>query len=219
MRYPTVLVADDEPANRSFVAAVLAADWHVVEAADGQDAIAKAREITPDLVVMDIDMPNADGWMATDAIRAGPPPLASVPILAYTSLKLDHGQILARGMDGRLPKPCAPDTLRDAIAPWRPSAVLPGQPLEDLFGADKMDALVARFRDQLLEALALFDIAGEAAPAHRIAGVAGTLGFSNVSDSWLRLSEGDEDARDEARRDARLAVAAIDRKLACTATA
>lgn len=216
---PTVLVVDDELANRLFVATVLATDWHVVEAADGHDAVAKAREITPDLVVMDIDMPNADGWMATDAIRAEPSPLASVPILAYTSLKLDHGQILARGMDGRLPKPCAPDMLRDAIAPWRPSAELPGQRLADLFGADQMDALVSRFRDQLIEALALFDVAGEAAAAHRIAGVAGTLGFSNVSDSWLRLSEGDDSARGEARRDARLAVAAIDRKLACIATA
>ncbi|WP_375396921.1 response regulator [uncultured Sphingomonas sp.] len=207
------MVVDDEPANRVFVANVLsAAQWDVVEVEDGAAVMAVATRASPDLIIMDIDMLSLDGWSATAAIRAAGPPLSNVPILAYTTMRLTDAEILARGMNGRLPKPSTADSLIAAVAPWRPDGGLAGvHRLIDVFGRDEMTRLVLRFRDQLAEALGALDAGAANALAHRLAGVAGTLGFAEVSASWLRLSEGDESACDDARHDARIALACIDR--------
>jgi CheY-like chemotaxis protein len=212
LQHPSALVVDDEPANRLFAAKVLsAAGWDVTEAEGGAEAITAAVRITPDLVVMDLDMPGVDGWQATTAIRAAAPPLSSVPILAYTSLRVDDAELRARGLDGRLPKPSSPDAFTEAAARWRlDGQVTVAKRLVAVFGEEEMTQLVTRFRQQLAEALEGLD-AGAEVPAHRIAGVSGTLGFAEVSEAWLRLSEGDTTAADAARRSARLAVAAIDR--------
>ena len=216
MHVPIVLVADDEPANRAFVRYTLAAaGWQVVEAADGKAAIDAARETLPNLIIMDINMPELDGWHATAAIRAAGPPLAGVPILAYTSLALTDDMVHASGMDGRLPKPATPQALLKAAERWRPDGQLEtAEKLAVTFGAEEIEQLVRNFRDQLVDALD--DLDGETPEfgAHRIAGVAGTLGFADVSESWLRVSEGDLAAREDARRHARLAISEIDRKFA-----
>lgn len=218
MPNPVILIADDDDANRVFVANMLTrVGWDVVEAVDGDDAIASAVRVVPDLVVMDIDMPRLDGWAATTVIRTAAPPLSSVPILAYTVTPFTTAEIVARGMDGRLPKPCAPDELLAAIERWRPSGI--GASVDRLaavFGRDQMASLIIRFRDQLTEALAALDGGAADVPAHRIAGVAGTLGFADVSASWLALTEPMSFAkavqgRDHARREARIAMAHIDR--------
>ncbi|MDO7841312.1 response regulator [Sphingomonas immobilis] len=213
MQRPSVLVVDDEPANRMFAAKVLAAaGWSVAEAMDGTEAITAAVRNIPDLVVMDLDMPGLDGWQATAAIRAAEPPLSSVPILAYTSLRVTDAELLARGLDGRLPKPSSPDDFTEAAAGWRiDGQVDVARRLVAVFGEDEMTQLVTRFRAQLAEALAGLAGGADDLHAHRIAGVSGTLGFAAVSEAWLRLSEGDASATDAARRSARLAVAAIDR--------
>jgi CheY-like chemotaxis protein len=212
LRTLTALVVDDEPANRLFINKVLASSgWRVIEATNGEEAIVAARQAAPDLVVMDIDMPVRDGWSATDAIRAGDTPLSSVPILAFTTLKLTDGDLLRRGMDGRVPKPCTPEQLIAATARWRPDGEMSGaKKLADVFGREELAGLVERFRDQLADAIDAIDD-GNVSMAHRIAGVAGTLGFAAVSASWLALSEGDDSVRDQARRDARIAIVAIDR--------
>lgn len=207
-----VLVADDEPANRLFAVRVLGnAGWDVVEAVDGEEAVAVATEAKPQLIVMDMDMPYRDGWAATAAIRALPSPLSTVPILAWTTMRVDDEAARAGGLDGCLPKPCPPDRMAAAVARWRPDGEMAGaERLATIFGAEEMAKLVARFREQLSEALGALD-AGDTGAAHRIAGVAGTLGFAEVSEAWLRLSEGDRTARDPAYRAARMAIASIDR--------
>lgn len=199
-------------ANRGFVRRVLsAAGWAVAEASNGEETIAVAGACVPDLVIMDIGMPRGDGAHATRMIRGGPAPLASVPILAYTMLRLDDAEIRAIGMDGRVPKPCTPEVLAATAAHWRPEREMAGaHRLAEVFGAAELASLVARFRAQLADAVVGLD-AGDVTAAHRIAGIAGTLGFAAVSASWVRIAEGDVTARDQARRDARIAIARIDR--------
>ncbi|WP_186728839.1 response regulator [Sphingomonas panacisoli] len=208
-----MLIVDDEEANRIIVRRVLEqAGWSAVEAADGIEAVAAARRTLPSLIVMDIDMPRCDGLAATRAIRESAAPLSSVPILVYSAMPLTDVEVTARGMDGRIPKPFTPDQLIAAVEPWLQEGQLAGaQRLAGLFGEAELGRLVGGLREQLESAVTELD--GTAIPtiAHRVAGLAGTLGFAAVSASWLALSEGDESARDQARRDARMAIAAIDR--------
>ena len=209
----SILIVDDEEANRLVIRRFLEhAGLDVVEAADGDKAIARARASLPALIIMDIDMPRCDGFEAARIIRASDPPLSTAPILVYSALSLTDADISRRGMDGRIPKPCTSDQLTAAIEPWLKTGQMAGaQRLADLFGVEELTRLISGLRGQLRAAIDDLDATVIPATAHRIAGVAGTLGFADVSASWLALSEGDESARDRARRDARLAIGAIDR--------
>lgn len=212
---PSILVVDDELLNRRIAIGVLAAaGWHADEAEDGRSAVAATRNGRYALVLMDIQMPEVDGFEATRAIRADDGPGASVPILAFSAMSRDETieRATAAGMDGHIAKPFTPETLLAAVEAWRPArGPLPVAALSAIFGAHEIAPLVARFRAQLAEALA--DDDGEAprrARAHKIAGVAGTLGFAEVSRTWLAVSEGDGSAWGDARQAARRALAAID---------
>src|SRR5205814_5414780 len=73
-----VLLVDDHPVVRKGLASCLAACPHVAiigEATNGQDAMRKARELTPDLILMDIDMPLLNGLTAADLLRKENPNL------------------------------------------------------------------------------------------------------------------------------------------------
>lgn len=209
---PVILVVDDALANRVFVRRVLsAAGWAVVEASDGDEAVIVARATLPDLVIMDINMPRSDGKAATRAIRADPPPLCSVPVLAYSVLAFDDDEIRQMGMDGCVAKPCSPDALVATANHWRPADETAGvHRLVNVFGEAELVQIVAHFRNELVEAIVELD-ACSTVSAHRIAGIAGTLGFDAVSASWLKLSNGQTEAAGQARRDARIAIAQIDR--------
>lgn len=209
---PVLLVADNDVANRLFVRRVLsAAGWIVVEAMSGEETVATAHAASPNLILMEFDMPREGGIEATHQIRASARTLASVPILAFTTLRVDDAEVRAIGMDGRVAKPCTQDVLMAATAPWRPDGEMDGaHRLADVFGAAALAPLIANFRAQLAQAVAQLD-AGDIATAHRIAGVAGTLGFAAVSASWVRLSQGETEAFDQARRAARMAISQIDR--------
>jgi CheY-like chemotaxis protein len=208
-----VLIVDDEEANRLLVRRLLEqAGWSAIEAADGIEAVDAARRAPPALVIMDIDMPRCDGFAATQALRDADPPLSGVPILVYSATSLSDAEISRRGMDGRIPKPCTYDQLIAAIEPWLRGGQLEGaQRLAGIFGEAELSRLIAGLREQLVSAVEEMKVTAIPTAAHRIAGVAGTLGFADVSASWLALSDGDESVRDRARRDARLAIAAIDR--------
>lgn len=208
-----MLVVDDEPANRLAIGRHLIAEDYVVHyAADGAVALACVRRAVPDLIVMDLEMPVLDGWMAIRAVRALPPPLGDVAVLCYSAQRPDAARLRAAGFDGVLPKPCDGATLAAAIAPWSPTGALADiERLAQAFGAAEIAALVVRFRDHLAQALAELDGDTDRASAHRIAGIAGTLGFARVGHSFLALSEGDDSMRARARRDAAAALRQIDR--------
>ncbi|MDH7639776.1 response regulator [Sphingomonas oryzagri] len=212
---PSILIVDDEPSNRSLARGIAsAAGWRPDEAESGEAAVNAARAQAFTLILMDVQMPGIDGFAATRAIRAGDGPNASTPILAFTAVPpgdaIERGR--AAGMDGHIAKPFTPETLLAAIDPWRPhGGPSPAAPLIAIFGEAEIAGLLARFRSQLVDALAADEPAAERrARAHKIAGISGTLGFVEVSQAWLAVSEGDESAWDGARIAARRAIRQID---------
>lgn len=214
---PCVVVTDDEPIHRRFASKVLtSAGWHVEEAPDGTAALRLLRGSSCALLLLDIQMPPPDGFTVARLVRDSDPAIASMPILAFTTLRGADAQarILAAGMDGYVAKPCTPDALIAAARPWWPECAEPAtEKLAAMFGEEELGALLAGFRDQLAEALQQIADPDAAPRAHRIAGIAGTLGFTPVYESWLALSEGDESAIDAAKRSARKALRMIDLKL------
>jgi len=116
-RLATVLIVDDFEDNRQMYAEFLTySGYHVLEATDGAEAIAKAKELAPDLVVMDLSLPVMDGWEATRRLK-GDPTTRHIPILALTGHSFDGHSQEARdaGCDGFLAKPCLPERLLQAI--------------------------------------------------------------------------------------------------------
>jgi CheY-like chemotaxis protein len=83
---PTVLIAEDSADTRAVLRHSLAScGYHVVEAADGCEAVEAARNECPDLIVMDLNMPVMDGLAATERIRGIKDRCGHVPIVAATA--------------------------------------------------------------------------------------------------------------------------------------
>lgn len=83
MSNPRILVIDDDPMFRSLVVSLLRKDYLVSVAGDGAEGFQKAREFTPDLMIVDVQMPGWDGIKTLSAMR-GHPPLARVPVMMLT---------------------------------------------------------------------------------------------------------------------------------------
>ncbi|KUM90734.1 response regulator transcription factor [Streptomyces pseudovenezuelae] len=114
-----VLLADDQTLVRAAFAMLVesARDMEVVgEAASGREAVGAAREVRPDLVVMDIRMPDLDGIEATRLIAADEE-LAGVRVLVLTTYDTDENivEALRAGASGFLVKDTRPAELLDAI--------------------------------------------------------------------------------------------------------
>ncbi|MEZ5285009.1 MAG: ATP-binding protein [Vicinamibacterales bacterium] len=102
-----VLVIDDNESNRTVLADFLAARrFEVVTAGSAMGGIAEARANRPDLILMDMQMPDVDGLEATRLIRRDPE-LRTVPIFALTGLAMkgDRERVLAAGVDVYVSKP------------------------------------------------------------------------------------------------------------------
>ncbi len=102
-----VLLADDNAAGRELVREALGS--HVaalIEAADGREALRKVRETRPDLVLLDIQMPEMDGYEVLRAIR-GDPSLRGLRVVALTAFAMqgDRERALAAGFDDYITKP------------------------------------------------------------------------------------------------------------------
>jgi CheY-like chemotaxis protein len=114
-----VLIAEDNPVNQKLACRLLQRGGHtVVCAADGVEAVRVYGSEFFDLVLMDIQMPNMDGWEATAQIRKLDAALQRhTPILALTAnaMKGDRERCLQAGMDGYLAKPLKPAELFAAI--------------------------------------------------------------------------------------------------------
>jgi CheY-like chemotaxis protein len=114
-----ILLAEDNPVNRKLAVRLLEKEGHTVVVADnGRHALEALEGANVDLVIMDVQMPEMDGYEASVSIRkAEETTLKHVPILAMTAhaMKGDQEKCLAAGMDGYVSKPICPDALRQAI--------------------------------------------------------------------------------------------------------
>jgi signal transduction histidine kinase/CheY-like chemotaxis protein len=113
-----VLVAEDNPVGRTLIRRILEHGRHEVQIArDGADAVRKFREGDFDLILMDVQMPEMDGFEATRRIRAMNGRGRSIPILAFTAnaMRGDAENCLAAGMNGFVSKPIRPAELETAM--------------------------------------------------------------------------------------------------------
>jgi two-component system, cell cycle response regulator DivK len=112
-----ILVVEDQPDNRQIIRDMLApTDYEITEAEDGQQALEAIATQRPDLILMDIQLPIIDGYIATRKIKADPA-LRSIPIIAVTSYALSGEEKKAReaGCDDYVPKPFSPRQLMAKI--------------------------------------------------------------------------------------------------------
>ncbi len=110
-----VLYIEDNADNRLLVKRVLLAsdyEFEVLEAENAAKGIELARSVLPDLILMDISMPDMDGLTATRHLKAMPE-MASIPIVALTANAMEKDEVQARtaGCDGFIRKPIDIDKL------------------------------------------------------------------------------------------------------------
>ena len=110
---PLVLVVDDFQDNREMFAEFLSlSGFRVAEASTGREAIDRSFELLPDVILMDLSLPELDGWEATRQLK-NDPRTQHIPIVALTGHALaDHSrEAREAGCDAFLTKPCLPEVL------------------------------------------------------------------------------------------------------------
>jgi CheY-like chemotaxis protein len=115
-----ILLAEDNPVNQLVASRMLEKDGHTVRTvSNGREAVATVRRESFDLILMDVQMPELNGFDATAAIRAEEAGTARhVPILAMTANAMvgDRDRCIAAGMDGYVSKPFRKAELMEQIA-------------------------------------------------------------------------------------------------------
>jgi two-component system cell cycle response regulator DivK len=108
-----ILVVEDQEDNRRIVRDLLSSvGYEVIEAVSGEDGVRMAATHTPDLILMDIQLPGLDGYEATQHIKANAA-LRHIPIIAVTSYALsgDDARAFESGCDAYVSKPYSPRAL------------------------------------------------------------------------------------------------------------
>ncbi len=114
---PLVLVVDDVDHGREIFAEYLEyRGFRVATAADGLEAIEKAFELRPDVILMDLSLPGIDGWEATRRLKADER-TSEIPIIALTAHALASAHEKARevGCNAVVTKPCLPKDLEQEV--------------------------------------------------------------------------------------------------------
>jgi two-component system cell cycle response regulator DivK len=114
---PIVLIVDDNDMNRKLAGDVLRlAGFQTLEAASAAEGIASATAHLPDVILMDLRLPDLDGSQAALRLRSDPR-TARIPIVGLSSLRIDDGEewLQAMGFAGYLTKPVDTDELPDLV--------------------------------------------------------------------------------------------------------
>jgi CheY-like chemotaxis protein len=122
-----ILIVEDNKNNCSLLSDILTFNgYEIAVASDGKEAVALARELVPDLILMDIQMPGMDG-MTAGRILKGDPATAGLKIIALTSFAMrgDQKKFMAAGFDGYLSKPINTRELPDLVKQWLEGKVQP----------------------------------------------------------------------------------------------
>jgi two-component system cell cycle response regulator DivK len=115
---PVILYIEDDFTNRLLVRRILEAEgYQVLEAENGLQGLEMARDARPALILVDISMPDMDGYQVTGRLRTMPE-VGDVPIVALTAnvMKGDRERALEAGCSGYIQKPLDVDRLPDQIA-------------------------------------------------------------------------------------------------------
>src|SRR2546421_1218355 len=182
-----ILLAEDNPVNQQVATAMLLKRGHQVDvAANGREAVEAVAKERYDLVLMDIQMPEMDGFEATQRIRALPQG-GTLPIIALTAHALsgERERCLERGMTGYLAKPFKAHELFAVVEGRGPDGAEPAAPadlpvdvdafrrsMEEAGAAEAVDGILATFVETLparLDALAAAARGTAVEPIHRAA--------------------------------------------------
>jgi signal transduction histidine kinase/DNA-binding NarL/FixJ family response regulator len=225
---PVLLVVDDHPVNREVLARQLELLGCAAEmAADGAQGLALWRAGRHRVALVDLHMPVMDGLDMARAIRreeAAAPGAGRTALIAVTAnaLKGEDERCYAAGMDAFLPKPLALEALGRTLARFLPQqapGTIPGAQAEDvaplfdpealrqLFGSEpaRLSGLLRSFREGVLRdgeavaaAIAVGDMEGAGAAAHRLKGAARMAGARPLADLLARLEEAAREGRPDA---------------------
>jgi PAS domain S-box-containing protein len=208
-----ILVAEDNTMNQKYISNLLE-KWGInfVIASDGKKAVEKASLLRYDIILMDIQMPNMDGYEATLKIRNTNNPNQHTPIIALTaSAMLDQkSKALSVGMNDFITKPFAPNSLLSVIQTYIDTArlasndppkstansLLDVERLAELYGNDKVYA-ADMFQTFLNEVLPEFNIIGElisqedwaalAKQAHKLKPTLGMVGLGKLEEQMREI--------------------------------
>ena len=116
MEKEKVLVVDDEENVRRLLRSMLGNKYIVLEAKDGKAAIDIVRSQRPDIILMDIMMPNMDGYTACHTIKQDPA-TKMIPVIMVTAVGQELNKKLAQemGADGYITKPFSSQVLLDTV--------------------------------------------------------------------------------------------------------
>ncbi|UEM01499.1 response regulator [Skermanella rosea] len=205
-----ILVADDNPVNQQVAAGMLKRRGHVVDVVgNGIEAVDRVERGGYDLVLMDIEMPEMDGFDATRCIRALGGDASTIPIIALTAhaMRGDEARCIDAGMSDYMPKPISRARLDEVVRTWGRDRVPPENAgfaapivdpnaLEDLLETMGPDAgklfetflkdsggRIGRVRDRL----AAGDFGAVEVELHSLSGAAGTLGLPALVAASERL--------------------------------
>ena len=112
-----VLVVDDEPHIREVVRRFLTREgYDVIEAEDGAEALEKVGQEAPDIILLDVQMPQMDGFEVLKRLREDPATRA-MPVILLTTITHRQGEIVRMrlGVNHYVVKPCDPDIMRATI--------------------------------------------------------------------------------------------------------
>ena len=110
----TILICDDEPALRELIRASMDDGYEFAEASDGIIAMELAREVSPDIVILDLMLPRLSGLEVLARMNEDER-LKDVPVLVITAWNETREDVLAAGADDFVAKPFDPEDLRSAV--------------------------------------------------------------------------------------------------------
>jgi CheY-like chemotaxis protein len=111
-----LFVEDDDVAREGYIAFLSRCGYDLTAATTGHEALTLASGSVPDVIVLDLGLPDIDGWEVARRLKANDR-TSAVPIIALTGSDLPHERVsaLRAGCDRHLAKPCAPADVLDAI--------------------------------------------------------------------------------------------------------
>jgi CheY-like chemotaxis protein len=117
---PLILIVEDfDDAREMYREFLEFSGFRVLTARDGREAVAKARESNPDLVLMDLSLPGIDGWEATRILKNdGATSHLKIVALSAHALATEGERAREAGCDGFIAKPCLPGDLLTQMAPY-----------------------------------------------------------------------------------------------------